>query len=196
MSSGSTSTDAANSRRRLDNEQKYRAVERQLDLAAARGEVLTKSAIARRAGVDRSIFYGNDRLGACFDRAISRVDDARRSSVESAARVTTATLRADLANEREFNRRLRTQVTALEARLSELLGQLVLADLPDTTRAAITGDRQQQQVDDLEHVVFQLREELRRRDEELDGVRRANRELTRRLNARHVDGPASDPAQP
>jgi len=186
-----TGLETAQAHRRTISAAKRAAVSHAIRLAVARGETPTPSAIARAAGVDRSIFYGERGrpLRAELDVAVAKLQAELSGAVNTATRMTAATLRADLATANELNRRLRSQIAALEATLSRHLGEQVLADLPTTDRIAIVADQQlEAKIDELTLLNNEQQAEIRRLNEDLEGARDANRQLTRRINGR-----ASDP---
>lgn len=97
------------------------------------------------------------------------------------AQVTGASLRADLENTKAENRRLREKFRILEGRLCDALGQEVTAEL--AAKGIVAGDTKvAEQVELLQWRVGELEAELRRRDDDLDAVRQANRELMAELN--------------
>ena len=87
---------------------------------------------------------------------------------------------AENANLHEQNRRLAQQVTDLEDRLSELLGQQAFArsglGAPASTAAVHAEFEAQRQA------VLDLRRVLEERDEELAAARETNRRLMNQLN--------------
>jgi len=91
--------------------------------------------------------------------------------------VTTASLRADLENERARNRRLDAELTTLRRRLGEVIGRDVLSEISTTEDPDIAS-----RVSQLEQTLFEAQETLVRRTEELEAARQINRELMARLN--------------
>jgi hypothetical protein len=91
--------------------------------------------------------------------------------------VTAAPLRADLENAKARNRRLEADLTALRRRLGEVIGRDVLAEIGGTENPD-TASRLSQ----LEQALFDAREALAQRTEELEAARQINRELMARLN--------------
>ena len=101
----------------------------------------------------------------------------------ASARVSAASLRADQENTRAENRRLRERVRLLETRLSEVLGAEVAAEI--TGQGVLAGEKAlQEQIGALHAQVGELTDALRRKDEDLDGARQANRDLMAELNRR------------
>jgi hypothetical protein len=100
--------------RRRDTTRRRQRVLDALDRLAAAGQEISVSAVARKAGVDRSFLYRHHDL---------RVQIHARSAAPAASPASTAaskqSLLADLANLREQNQRLRKQNTDLTSRLSK-----------------------------------------------------------------------------
>jgi chromosome segregation ATPase len=111
----------------------------------------------------------------------------------SAAQLTAASLRAELANSRAQNHRLNNQLRALENRLSQAEGARLVADnlLPDSMIAELADRQLAQRNTELEQQLFDAQEELRRTADELDAARAINRELMQRANR-----PAADTMAP
>jgi hypothetical protein len=91
--------------------------------------------------------------------------------------VTTASLRADLENERARNRRLEADLTALRRRLGEVIGRDVLSEISTTDHPELAS-----RASELEQELFEAQEALARCTEELEAARQINRELMARLN--------------
>ena len=146
---------------------------------AAEGQEISVSAVARKAGVDRSFLYRHHDL---------RAQIHARSAAPAASPASTAaskhSLLADLANLREQNQRLRKQNTDLTARLSEVLGEEVFRasgiGRSDDSEALRT------RIGQLEQQVLDLRQELEERTDDLDAARAANRDLIARVNRKPV----------
>lgn len=183
-----TGLEKAHQQRRTDSTAKRARVSQAIQLAAARGETPTLAGIARAAGVNRSIFYGQtgQPLRAEFDLVVTRLQAELASGVSVSGRITAATLRADLANADELNRRLRQQVKALEGQLSRLVGEPVFSSLLPQQRAAmaVADHEHEAALSNLTAQLDQLKLDNKLLEEDLDGARRANRELTRSLNSR------------
>ncbi|MFF8196504.1 hypothetical protein ACF05L_37860 [Streptomyces bobili] len=92
------------------------------------------------------------------------------------AAVSRASLRADLTNALERNRRLTVRVRQLEKRLSESLGETAWKESGLGASADI--DQLQRRITLLEQDLADIKGQL----EELEAARAANRELTRALN--------------
>lgn len=168
-------------RRRLDSQLKRERVAGAVDARLAAGHELTIAAIARHAGVSRKFIYAHPDLRAQIEHRARQATARTTVSAIADGKVTTASLRADLANARAQNHRLRQQLRALEQRLSETLGREVaeqlgpddVADGPDELRA---------QLDAASTRAFEVEESLADAREELDAVREINRELLAQRN--------------
>jgi hypothetical protein len=185
-----TGLQKAQAHHRADSDAKRAKVLQAIRLAVARGEIPTPSSIARAAGVDRSIFYGQRGrpLRAELDLAVAKLQADFTGAITTAIRITAATLRADLATANELNRRQRSQIAVLEATLGRHLGEQILADLPTTDRITIAADQQlEAKIDELTLLTNEQKAEIHRLNEDLEGARDANRQLTRRINGRTGD---------
>lgn len=170
--------------RRLDSQTKAAQVIGVLDAMVASGTALSIAALARNAGVSRRFIYDHPELRAEAERRTAQIIERQSGAMTATARVTTASLRADLANANATNHRLSTELAALRRRLGQLLGQEVLNDLSAEQTAdipAVLAPRLEQ----LEATLFATQEELARRTEELEAARQINRELLSRVN-RHA----------
>ena len=161
--------------RRLDSADKARRVLAALDATLGTGEPLTIAALARRAGVSRQFIYDHPELRAEAGRRSAQAADRHTAATTASARVTVASLRADLANAKAASHRLTTEHAALSRRL----GQDALAGL-DTATSDTSGRLSQ-----LEQALFEAGEQLAQRTEELQAARQINRELISRLNREH-----------
>ncbi len=154
-----------------------------LDGFVERGEAVTVAGLAKRAGVSARFVYNHPDLRAEIERRAAEIGDQLAGRVTASARVTTASIRADLANYKAEVQRQRTEITALRERLREALGTTYVNGLPEADRLGLVGTREaKEHVAALDQQVFDLREELGRRDEELAAVRDLNRELMAKLN--------------
>jgi hypothetical protein len=126
---------------------------------------------ATRASRARFI-YSHPPLRAQIEQRALQAAAQAGAPLHDQARLTIASLRADAANYRAQSQRLRQQVTVLEGRLSELLGQQVATDLPDHHELAVDCERELRT--ELEHALAEAREELA-----------AVREISRELLAAH-----------
>ncbi len=165
--------------RRLDSQTKASQVLAALDATVASGHAVNIAALARTAGVSRRFIYDHPELRAEAERRASEIADRHAGALVASARVTAASLRADIENAKATNRRLEADLTALRGRLGLVLGQEVLAD---ASGQAIGDTMNTARLDELEQALFQERETLAQRTEELDAARQINRELIARLN--------------
>ena len=161
--------------RRLDSQLKHERVIAAVDERLAAGHELSIAALARQAGVSRKFIYAHPDLR-------DRIEQRARQSVETGTsravadgRVTIASLRADVANGKAQNARLREQVRALEERLSAVLGRQIASELDLTGYEPPAQLRAQLQRAQAQ--VFELEETLADAREELEAVRENNREL-------------------
>jgi regulator of replication initiation timing len=165
--------------RRRDSARRRQRVLHALERLTAAGEEISVAAVARAAGVDRSFLYRHHDLRA---QVLARA--AAPQPAPASAKVSHASLLADLANLRSHNDRLRRQVAKLERRLSEVLGEEVVRasglglGQPDADEA----EQLRQRVARLGQETLDLRQQLVERTEELDAARMANRELMAKLN--------------
>lgn len=165
--------------RRADSARRRQRVIKALNDANTAGDEMSVSAIARRAGVDRTFFYRHRDLLAQLHTLEAQPTTA--SGVGPA--VSRASLQADLTNCQARSARLDTRVRQLEKKLSEVLGEQAWREsglgAPDDV------EELKQRVITLEQQVIDVRLQLEERDEELDAARVANRELMARINAPH-----------
>ena len=137
-------------------------------------ETVTVSALAKRAGVDRSFLYRHPDLLAQVHVS------ATQPPPGAATAPSRASLQADLLAANDRCRRLADQVRVLEHRLSTELGQQVWERTGIGAPADIDG--LQARILDLEQQNLDLKIQLDERADELDAARSANRELTKTLN--------------
>jgi uncharacterized coiled-coil protein SlyX len=109
--------------RRLDSQLKRERVAAAVDARAATGRELSIAAIARHAGVSRKFIYAHPDLRAQSEERARQHSRRTTAAAVADGHVTVASLRADLANAKAHNHRLREQLRALEQRLSEALGR-------------------------------------------------------------------------
>lgn len=165
--------------RRLDSQFKRERVAAAVDALATTGRQLSITAIARHAGVSRKFIYTHPELRAQIEQRARQAIATTGARASADGQVTIASLRADLANAKAHNHRLRQQLRALEKRLSEALGRDIADELePGGTRPADL-DRKLQ---DARGEIFELSESLADAREELDAVREINRELLAERN--------------
>ncbi|MGH8300444.1 MAG: DUF6262 family protein [Steroidobacteraceae bacterium] len=163
--------------RQLDSRTKTARVSAALDAMVVTGTVLGIAALARNAGVSRRFIYDHPELRAEAERRSAQIIERQSAAVAATARVTAASLRADLANVNATNHRLSTELAALRRRLGQLLGQEVLADLPADIATDATP-----RIEVLEATLLAAQEQLDLRTEELEAARQINRELLGRVN--------------
>lgn len=180
-------SEAMREARHLQGQRKRTLVLAAVQAAVQHGQTLTIAAVARRAGVGRKFIYDHPDLRAEIELHAAQATQRQANDVIATARVTGASLRADLENSRAQNRRLHQQLRALENRLSQLEGvRLVADDLLPTDVVTQLADRQlAQRVAELEHRLFETEEALRHATEKLDAARAVNRELMVRTNRTH-----------
>jgi uncharacterized protein DUF6262 len=162
--------------RQADTERRRtRVVQALRDLHDA-GEEVSVTAVARRAGVDRTFLYRHRDL-------LTQIHTAEQTPTEggtTGAAVSRASLMADLAAASERNARLMGRITLLEQRLSQLMGEQTWREsglgAPDNI------ERMQQKVVQLEQERTDLKLKLEEVLEDLEAARATNRELTRALN--------------
>jgi chromosome segregation ATPase len=170
--------------RRIDSQRKRALVLAAADAAVLRGGNATISGIARNAGVGRKFIYDHPDLRAEIELKAAHASQRQANDIVAAGRVSVASLRADLANSQAQNRRLTTQLRALETRLSQLEGARLVADdlLPENMVAELADRQLSQRVAELEQQLFDAKEGLRRTVEELEAARTINRELIQQAN--------------
>ncbi|MDX3313530.1 DUF6262 family protein [Streptomyces sp. ME08-AFT2] len=161
--------------RRADSARRRERVLKALDVLLRGDQDITVSGLARAARVDRTYLYRHRDL-------LERVHPAAAAPPQEGriAAVSRASLRADLTNALERNRRLAVRVRQLEKRLSESLGESAWQESGLGASADI--DQLQRRITLLEQDLADVRGQLDERTEELDAARAANRELTRALN--------------
>ncbi|MER6123256.1 DUF6262 family protein [Streptomyces sp. NPDC001795] len=161
--------------RRADSARRRERVLKALDVLLRSDQDITVSGLARAARVDRTYLYRHRDL-------LERVHAAAAAPPEEGriAAVSRASLRADLTNALERNKRLTVRVRQLEKRLSESLGETAWKESGLGASADI--DELQRRITWLEQDLADIKGQLDERTEELDAARAANRELTRALN--------------
>jgi hypothetical protein len=162
--------------RRDDSMRRRQRVLAALDQAAAAGDRITTSGIARAAGVDRTFLYRHRDLMEKIHAL--QADPVPGDHVGPA--VTRASLQADLLAAHERAARLGARIHQLEKRLSEALGEHTWRESGLGAPADI--DTLHQRIGQLEQHNLDLQHQLAERDEDLAAARAANRELMARLN--------------
>jgi chromosome segregation ATPase len=167
--------------RRADSDRRQDAVRRALAEMVKAGEFVTVSALARRAGVHRSLIYRHPELHAAVNTAAA----TRAAPIHRPDQVSAASLKATVANERERNRRLTLRIGQLERRLSEALGREAFRDagLDDIDQTVALERR----IIDLEQGNSDLRRQIKELTNELDAAQHVNQQLTRQLNRADAD---------
>jgi chromosome segregation ATPase len=162
--------------RRDDSMRRRQRVLATLDQAAAAGDPITTSGIARAAGVDRTFLYRHRDL-------MEKIHALQADPVpgeHTGPTVTRASLQADLLAAHERAARLNARIHQLEKRLSEALGEHTWRESGLGAPADI--DTLHQRIGQLEQRNLDLQHQLAERDEDLAAARAANRELMARLN--------------
>ena len=170
--------------RHLNSQHKRTLVLAAVEAAVQQGHTLTIAGIARTAGVGRKFVYDHPDLRAELELKAAHAVHRQANDVIASARVTGASLRADLENGRAHNRRLQQRLRSLENRLSQLEGARLIADeLLPADVVTQRADRQlAQRLAELEQRLFETEEVLRRTTEELDAARAINRQLMQQTN--------------
>lgn len=170
--------------RQLAGQHKRSLVLAALEAAIESGRHPTIAGIARAAGVGRKFIYDHPDLRAQITLRVAQATERETNTMIAAARVTGASLRADLENARAQNRRLNKQLRALENRLSHAEGQRLVADdlLPETMLAELADQQLARRLGELEQQLFETKDAHRRTVEELEAARAINRELMQRAN--------------
>lgn len=173
--------------RRLDSEHRRSLVIAATDATVERGARPSIAGIARQAGVGRKFIYDHPDLKAEIELKLTQATHRHVSDMASAARVSGASLRAELENSRAQNQRLNRQIRALENRLSQAEGARLIADnlLPEGMLVDLADQQLARRNADLEQQLFDAKEQLRRTVEELDAARVINRELMQQANQPH-----------
>ena len=120
--------EAMHDARRLDSLRKQTLVLAATEAALQRGCQPAIAEIARDAGVGRKFIYDHPELRAAIELKLAQAAEHRADRMITAARVTGASLRADLENSRAENGRLRKRLQTLESRLSRAEGARIVAD--------------------------------------------------------------------
>jgi hypothetical protein len=162
--------------RRADTARRRQRVLSALDAATADGQEISASAIARRAGVDRTFLYRHRDL---LEQVHTR-EAQPPAQPGSGPAITRASLQADLLAAHERSARLAARIRQLEQRLSQTLGEQAWRESGLGQHDDI-GDLKQQ-ITQLTEGNQQLRAVLAERDQDLAAARAANRELITRLN--------------
>ena len=183
--------------RRADSEHKRALVLAATAAQLEAGRHPSIASIARQAGVGRKFIYDHADLRASIELKMAQAATFSANDMTSAARVTSASLRAELENARAQSSRLSKQVRALEARLSKAEGAHLVADelLPEGLLAELADQGLARRVEDLGQQLFEAKEQLRRMAEELEAARAINRELMQQAN-RPRQAPGTEGSRP
>jgi hypothetical protein len=165
--------------RRADSARRRQRVVKALNDATARGEEISVSSIARRAGVDRTFLYRH--------RDLLEQLHAAETQATGSAGVTRASLQADLLAAQERATRMAARARQLESKLSGLLGEQAWHQ--SGLGAPTDVDALNQKICHLEQQVTDLRLQLEERDQDLNAARGANRELMAQINVPAADRP-------
>ncbi len=163
--------------RQADSARRRQRVIAALNRAAAHGQEISVSAIARAARVDRTFLYRHRDLLAQV-HALETVPPATSGTGPAVSR---ASLQSDLLAAQERAMRMAVRIRQLEHRLSEALGEQAWQESGLGTPADI--DALRQQTTHLEQQVIDQRLQLEEREQDLAAARAANRELMAQLNA-------------
>jgi hypothetical protein len=163
--------------RRLDSQVKTQRLRAAVAALIAAGRPTTIAQVAREAGVSRKFIYSHPELRAEIEHRTLQAAAGTGSALVSDARVSAASLRADLENSRALVHRLRGQVAALERRLSESLGRQIAGELHDDEPTGAASVEVRERLERAEQRAFELQEALAGAQEELAAVREINREL-------------------
>ncbi|MGO9292844.1 MAG: DUF6262 family protein [Streptosporangiaceae bacterium] len=180
MTSPGSKPQAALRGRQADSARRRTRVAAAISTAAATGQEISVSSIARTAAVDRTFLYRHRDL---LEQV--HASQAQAPSTGTCPAVSSASLQADLLNAQQRAARLAARVQQLERRLSSLLGEHAWQEsglgAPDDI------DELKQQNTTLGQRIIDLRLQLDERDQDLAAARAANRELMAQLNttARH-----------
>lgn len=157
-----------------------------VEAAGIAGGPFSVSEIARQARVSRRFVYDHPELRAEIDLKAAESVGRFTGRLAASAQVTGASLRADSENARAENQRLRERIRSLEARLCEVLGAEVASEIAG--QGVLVGEKSlREQIAVLHQKVGELTDDRRRKDQDLEGARQANRELMSELN-RHKPG--------
>jgi chromosome segregation ATPase len=175
MTSPGSKPRAALRGRQADSARRRARVAAAISTAAAAGQEISVSSIARAAAVDRTFLYRHRDLLEQVHASQAQAPSAGTGPV-----VSSASLQADLLNAQQRAARLAARVQQLERRLSSLLGEHAWREsglgAPDDI------DELKQQNTALEQRITDLRLQLDERDQDLAAARAANRELMAQLN--------------
>jgi hypothetical protein len=160
--------------RRNDSDRRRQRVLNAITQLAADGAEITVSAVARAAAVHRTFIYRHPDLHTAVSTG------AEQPAADNGSAVSRRSLLTDLANLTERCARQTRDITRLEQRLSDALGESVWRatglGAPDDVEAL------NRRIVALEQETLDLRQQLQERSDDLDAARSANRDLISRLN--------------
>ncbi len=163
--------------RRRDVDRRRQRVHQAMAEMHVDGSEITISAVAARARVHRSFVHRHPELHAGVLKAAT---EATTSPSPAATAISHRSVLAENANLHEQNRRLARQISDLEERLSELLGQQAFdrsgLGAPAST-AAVHAE-----LDAQRQTILDIKRALEERGEELAAVRETNHRLMNQLN--------------
>jgi chromosome segregation ATPase len=162
--------------RRRDIGRRRQRVHQAMAEMHADGSEISVSAVAARARVHRSFIHRHPDLHAVLKAAA----DATTSPSPAATAISHRSVLAENANLHEQNRRLAQQISDLEDRLSELLGQQAFERSGLGAPASIVAV--QAELEAQRQTILDLKRALEERDEELAAVRETNHRLMNQLN--------------
>ena len=181
--------------RHTESELKHQAVKTAVLRCVRSGVPRSVAGISRDAHTTETFLYRHENhpCALCDDlfgggpvsyyrTQMSVLDSARERSAESDGRVTAATLRADLANTKAANERLRQRLRALERRLGEFIGMNVENSTSELQTLAASAPPSPADLAGLSATIDELQSVIGERDQELQAARRLNTDLTRQLN--------------
>ncbi len=163
--------------RRRDVDRRRQRVRQALADMHVDGSEITISAVADRAKVHRSFVHRHADLHAAVLEAAA---DATTNPSPASTTISHRSVLAENANLHEQNRRLAQQVSDLEDRLSELLGQQAFDR--SGLGASVSTAAARAELETERQAVLDLRRALEERDEELAAARETNRRLMNQLN--------------
>jgi Family of unknown function (DUF6262) len=176
--------DALTRARRANSDRRRQQAKAALEQLTATGAELSIASVARTAKVSRAFVYRHGDLHALILQCITGPAPTEPAPATGTS-VSHASLLAEVANQRERNLRLARQITKLEGRLSELLGEQVF-------RASGLGapdniEQLHRRINALDQDNALLREEVASLEvasleEDLSAARAVNRKLLAEIN--------------
>ena len=173
VSTGGRRTEKMLEGRRADSDRRRQRVIATLAQAATDNTMISVSAIARAAGVDRTFLYRHHDL-------LEKIHTLETTPPATSSTTTRVSLQTDLLAAHERSARLKTRIHQLETRLSEILGEQTWRESGLGTPTDI--DALHQKITHLEQQTIDLRLQLEEQSDDLTAARNANRELMTQLN--------------